>query len=397
MTVREYVGARYVPLIAQPAEWSKETAYEPLTIVLYQGNSYTSRQAVPIGIEITNEEYWVVTGNYNAQIEQYRKEAKAATETAENAKTTAMQAVGDAADAAADASEAKDIATSNTAAINQIKADKSKKWIAYIFQDTALRQSIEFFTDFITRCKKAGFAALQMVIHVNPDGSVIEDESKFSQYNAIATQNGIDIISVKMHGVYTSPNYFAHIQTALNAFPKVTTVFILNEDLVHAAQGVTLINQIKQFKPDIKVGITGGYTDCFLGKRDYSGIDNYDILGLNMYPHCAQFNNPIIDETVINEAFNRRMIIPWDKELWITECGVLPYLQFLNNPEQYSLSKLSDTSKTIEGQKAFYKELSKCNMATRATHIIPWYMESFMDASLNYEMFDEFKNIIESW
>lgn len=70
----KYVGARYVPLFAEPAEWNINSTYEPLTIVLYQGNSYTSRQFVPAGIEITNKEYWAETGNYNAQIEQYRQE-----------------------------------------------------------------------------------------------------------------------------------------------------------------------------------------------------------------------------------------------------------------------------------------------------------------------------------
>ena len=90
MTVREYIGARYVPLLAQPTEWNKETAYEPLTIVLYQGNSYTSRQAVPIGVEITNEDYWALTGNYNAQIEQYRRETKKAADDAAEAKRTSI-------------------------------------------------------------------------------------------------------------------------------------------------------------------------------------------------------------------------------------------------------------------------------------------------------------------
>lgn len=69
----KYVGARYVPLFADPAEWSSENTYEPLTIVLYEGNSYTSKQFVPVGIQIDNEEYWAQTGNYNAQVEQYRK------------------------------------------------------------------------------------------------------------------------------------------------------------------------------------------------------------------------------------------------------------------------------------------------------------------------------------
>lgn len=70
----KYVGARYVPLFADPAEWNINNTYEPLTIVLNEGNSYTSKQYVPVGIQIDNEEYWALTGNYNAQVELYRKE-----------------------------------------------------------------------------------------------------------------------------------------------------------------------------------------------------------------------------------------------------------------------------------------------------------------------------------
>lgn len=74
MAVREYVGARYVPLFADPLQWSNTRTYEPLTIVVNQGNSYTSRQFVPTGIDISNEDFWALTGNYNAQVEQYRQE-----------------------------------------------------------------------------------------------------------------------------------------------------------------------------------------------------------------------------------------------------------------------------------------------------------------------------------
>lgn len=72
--VRQYIGARYVPLFADPAEWNNQRTYEPLTIVIHEGNSYTARQYVPAGIDITNNVYWANTGNYNAQIEQYRQE-----------------------------------------------------------------------------------------------------------------------------------------------------------------------------------------------------------------------------------------------------------------------------------------------------------------------------------
>lgn len=74
--VTQYIGARYVPLFAEPLNWSNTKEYEPLTIVLYQGNSYTSRQFVPKGIDISDTAFWANTGNYNAQIEQYRKEVE---------------------------------------------------------------------------------------------------------------------------------------------------------------------------------------------------------------------------------------------------------------------------------------------------------------------------------
>lgn len=74
--VRQYVGARYVPVFADPPEWSGTRGYESLTVVLHEGNSYTSRQSVPVGIDIGDTAYWAETGNYNAQIEAYRREVR---------------------------------------------------------------------------------------------------------------------------------------------------------------------------------------------------------------------------------------------------------------------------------------------------------------------------------
>lgn len=69
-----YIGNRYVPVFANPVEWDNLREYEALTIVTYNGTAYTSRQRVPVGTALSNTEYWVVTGNYNAQVEQYRQE-----------------------------------------------------------------------------------------------------------------------------------------------------------------------------------------------------------------------------------------------------------------------------------------------------------------------------------
>ena len=67
-----YVGHRYVPKIF--GEWSKDYIYEGLSIVTYKGESYTSKKHVPKGVDILNEEYWILTGNYNAQVTHYRDE-----------------------------------------------------------------------------------------------------------------------------------------------------------------------------------------------------------------------------------------------------------------------------------------------------------------------------------
>ena len=74
MAVTQYIGSRYVPLFADPIDWSSQNTYEPLTIVLHEGNSYTSKQAVPKDIDISNEEFWALTGNYDAQVELYRRD-----------------------------------------------------------------------------------------------------------------------------------------------------------------------------------------------------------------------------------------------------------------------------------------------------------------------------------
>lgn len=82
---RQYVGARYVPKIM--GEWNKALQYEALSVVTYMGNSFTSKVPVPANVEINNTDYWVNTGNYNAQVEEYRKEALAAKQLANNTST----------------------------------------------------------------------------------------------------------------------------------------------------------------------------------------------------------------------------------------------------------------------------------------------------------------------
>lgn len=130
--VREYIGARYVPVFANPPEWNDTRGYEPLTIVLHKGNSFTSTQYVPTGIDIRNTEYWLETGNWNAQIEAYREEVLRF-----DGRIT-QNANGIAANTAAIASEATARENADTALRNLITAEEAARTAA----DAELRSDL---------------------------------------------------------------------------------------------------------------------------------------------------------------------------------------------------------------------------------------------------------------
>jgi hypothetical protein len=76
-----YVGRRYIPKLFQnpndnSATWINTVSHESLTIVMWQGASYTSRQDVPIGIDINDSRYWTRSADYNAQISIYEQNVR---------------------------------------------------------------------------------------------------------------------------------------------------------------------------------------------------------------------------------------------------------------------------------------------------------------------------------
>ena len=157
--VRQYVGARYVPVFANPLEWSNAREYEPLTIVTHNGNSYTSMQSVPTGIDIANANYWALTGNFNAQVEAYRQEVAQWSGKIDDANTIANNAVTTADNAVTTANNALSVAnTANTNADNAVEVasealvnSNKKKYIS--FDDT-------LFTDWNTGINYKEFSCL---------------------------------------------------------------------------------------------------------------------------------------------------------------------------------------------------------------------------------------------
>lgn len=134
MGVTQYIGSRYVPVFADPAEWNSTRTYEPLTIVLHEGNSYTSKQYVPVGVDISNEDFWKLTGNYNAQVEQYRQEVAGYSQRIDNANTTASNAA----------------TTANNALNNSIATESHRKNKAlFAFGDSWVNPTTEWYSGYI--------------------------------------------------------------------------------------------------------------------------------------------------------------------------------------------------------------------------------------------------------
>ena len=71
----QYIGARYVPkLYDNPDDhsisWKSGVGYEPLTIVKYNDDTYTSRKPIPasVGNPADNPTYWAKTSDFNAAL-----------------------------------------------------------------------------------------------------------------------------------------------------------------------------------------------------------------------------------------------------------------------------------------------------------------------------------------
>ena len=69
----KYIGNRYVPLHC--GKWDKNKSYESLSVVIDdEGNSYTSIKNVPSQIELSDTNFWVLSGIFNLQYASLKTE-----------------------------------------------------------------------------------------------------------------------------------------------------------------------------------------------------------------------------------------------------------------------------------------------------------------------------------
>lgn len=289
----------------------------------------------------------------------------------------------------------KQIISTNENVLNRLSENKV---MGCLFCDTLERQSDEYVDLYLKNCSSIGIRNIQFLIHIREDGSIQEDISKIPKYEEIANKYNITISSVKFHGKYTNLNYETNILNLIKKFKNLETVFVFNEQYDSImGNGLDLPSKIKAILPKVKVGCTMNYGSIFLyhnPKNDGTIQNYYDILGLNIYPSCGNRENiKLTTYEQCIEAFNNLSIRPkWQKDLWITESGVLPFWGFLESPEKYSVDLLADKTRTIAPQKLFYKALLQSNIFNRVSTVIPWYTESWQyeDTLKMWEIFGGF-------
>jgi hypothetical protein len=189
---RQYIGARYVPIFGRKGEasiiWDNSAPYEPLTIVLYQGNSFTSRQYVPEGVEITNELFWANTGNYNAQVEQYRRETQRVADAlpvSDFDEQNTVKGYIDAGNSALDVkidTNAENITNLQTGLSNEITARKLDIEKAHVF-------------DTVADMKASQNLSVGAICHTNGFNASGDGGAAWYEINETGTANEMDVIA----------------------------------------------------------------------------------------------------------------------------------------------------------------------------------------------------------
>lgn len=122
--------------------------------------------------------------------------------------------------------------------------------------------------------------------------------------------------------------------------------------------------------------------------------NNFDILGVNFYPSCNNFYSSDLNPDMMQSKINNQIFtLSWNKEIWVTECGVLPYEQLLCQPWQYDLTKITNNTKNTYAQYLFYSCCFNHPVLKNAEIVVPWYFENWYDTN-DTEFLNKMKNLI---
>lgn len=275
---------------------------------------------------------------------------------------------------------------------------QNSKFMCPLFFDTDERQSEQYIAGYIKLARKLGFGSCQMLAHID-NGVVMQKQNTFVWANKYATMYNVPITSLKVHGTVDS-NYISTALPLLDYFPNLKTVFIINEQFADAKNHTDFAVKIKKKNNKLKVGITADTGQCFWNSPSISPSDmaiienNFDILGVNFYPSCNNFYSSDLNPDKMQAKINNQTFtLSWNKEIWVTECGVLPYEQFLCQPWQYDFSKITNKTKNTYAQYLFYSCCFNHPVLKNAEIVVPWYFENWYDIN-DTEFLNKMKNLI---
>lgn len=275
---------------------------------------------------------------------------------------------------------------------------QNSKFMCPLFFDTDERQSEQYIAGYIKLARELGFGSCQMLAHID-NGVVMQKPNTFVWANKYASMYNVPITSLKVHGTVDT-KYINTVLPLLDYFPHLKTVFILNEQFNIAKYNTNMVVRIKEKNNKLKVGITADTSQCFWNSPSISPSDiaiienNYDILGVNFYPSCNNFYSSDLNIDKMQAKINNQILtLPWNKEIWVTECGVLPYEQFLCQPWQYDITNITDKTKNTYAQYLFYSCCFNHPVLKNAEIVVPWFFENWYDTN-DVEFLNKMKNLI---
>lgn len=240
-----YTGLRYVPIFADPIEWNSANSYEALTIVVHEGNSYTSKQAVPVGIDILNETFWALTGNYNAQVEQYRQEVKSYENTVKSFDGRITTVENEVVDIQNDIEALKDdILIIGDSWAENYSLRKRKTWTYYL--QSYIKAPIHNYA-----------AGGSKVVGTSPipglngnfagqvDQAIADTSYDHGNVGTVVIMGGVNDFRSKDTASNVANAFIGHINRLHNAFPKSRIIVVLNHQCLITQALVNYCNSIK--------------------------------------------------------------------------------------------------------------------------------------------------------
>jgi len=275
---------------------------------------------------------------------------------------------------------------------------QNSKFMCPLFFDTDARQSEQYISGYIKLARDLGFGSCQMLAHID-NGVIMQRPNTFVLANKYATMYNVPITSLKVHGTVDS-NYISTALPLLDYFPNLKTVFIINEQFADSKNHTDFAVKIKEKNNKLKVGITADTFQCFWNSPSISPADmaiienNFDILGVNFYPSCNNFYSSDLNPDKMQAKINNQILtLSWNKEIWVTECGVLPYEQFLCKPHLYNFDYITNKTKNTYAQYLFYSCCFNHPVLKNAEIVVPWYFENWYDTN-DTEFLNKMKNLI---